>query len=220
MSDAVIFDWDGTVADTRHAVITSFQEILRGIGVRVEDAFIEKRIGIGAANTFREALKAAGKTFNERMLDELVRQKIEIQVDLADTVKLFEGATELMNSLKNRLPIGLASMNNKEVIINLLKKLRLSGYFQAVTTADEVKHPKPCPDIFLECAKKLKHLPERCVVIEDSVFGLEAAIGAGMKCIAVPTGAYTRRQLEKMKPDLIVNSLKEKEKILNFIFPS
>ncbi|MCJ7699454.1 HAD hydrolase-like protein, partial [Candidatus Bathyarchaeota archaeon] len=72
----------------------------------------------------------------------------------------------------------------------------------------------------LESARRLRCLPERCVVIEDSVFGAEAAQRAGMKCIAVPTGAYTRRQLEKMKPDLVVNSLKEKQRILDFILRS
>jgi HAD superfamily hydrolase (TIGR01509 family) len=217
LSDAVIFDWDGTIADTTHAVVTSFQETLRRIGVEVEDTFIEKRIGIGAINTFKEALEAAGKPYTERMLEELVRHKIAEQVNLADTVTLFDGAIELLDSLRDKVAIGLASMNNRKVILNLLKKMRLTEYFQVVITADEVKHPKPCPDIFLECARMLGCSPERCVVVEDSVFGLEAARRAGMKCIAVPTGAYTRRQLEKLKPDLVVSSLKERQKVREFI---
>ena len=220
MSDSVIFDWDGTIADTREAVVASFQETLRGIGVEVEDAFIEKRIGIGAINTFKEALEVTGKSCTERMLEELTKRKIVAQINLADTVTLHDGAIELLDSLRDRIPIGLASMNNRKVIVNLLRKMRLAKRFQAVITADEVKHPKPCPDIFLECASRLGRLPDRCVVVEDSVFGVEAARGAGMKCIAVPTGAYTRRQLEKMKPDLMVNSLKEREKIRSFILRS
>jgi HAD superfamily hydrolase (TIGR01509 family) len=220
MSDAVIFDWDGTIADTRQAVVASFQETLRGIGVEVKDAYIEKRIGIGAINTFKEALEAAGKSFTQKMLEELVKQKIVTQVNLADTVNLFEGAIELLDSLRSRVPIGLASMNNRRVILNLLRKMRLVEYFQAVITADEVEYPKPCPNIFLECARRLGCLPDRCVVVEDSVFGVEAALKAGMKCIGVPTGAYTRRQLERMKPDLVVNSLKERLKICNFILRS
>jgi HAD superfamily hydrolase (TIGR01509 family) len=220
MHDGVIFDWDGTVADTRQAVVTSFQETLKRIGVEVEDAFIEKRIGIGATNTFKEALQAAEKPYTERVLEELVKQKIVAQVNLADTVTLFDGALELLESLRNKVPVGLASMNNRKVILNLLRKMRLVKYFQVVITADEVEHPKPSPDIFLECARRLGCLPERCVVIEDSVFGLKAARRAGMKCIAVPTGAYTRRELEKMKPDLVVNTLKEKQKICDFVLRS
>ncbi|MCJ7767109.1 HAD family phosphatase [Candidatus Bathyarchaeota archaeon] len=220
MSDAVIFDWDGTIADTTQAVVTSFQETLRRIGVEVGDAFIEKRIGIGAMNTFKEALEAVGKPYTERILEELVRHKIAAQVNLADTVTLFDGAIELLDSLRNKVPIGLASMNNRKVILNLLRKMRIAEYFQVVITADEIEHPKPSPDIFLECARILDCSPERCVVVEDSVFGVEAARRAGMKCIAVPTGAYTRRQLEKMKPNLVVRSLKERQKICDFILRS
>jgi HAD superfamily hydrolase (TIGR01509 family) len=132
-------------------------------------------------------------------------------------VTLFDGAIELLDILRNKIPIGLASMNNRKVILNLLRKMRLTEYFQVVITADEVKHPKPCPDIFLECARVLGCSPERCVVVEDSVFGVEAARRAGMKCIALPTGAYTRRQLEKLKPDLVVSSLKERQKVREFI---
>jgi HAD superfamily hydrolase (TIGR01509 family) len=220
MSDAVIFDWDGTIADTRRAVVASFQKTLRAIGVEVEDTFIEKRIGIGATNTFKEALEAAGKSFTEDMLEDLVRQKIVAQISLACTVTLFDGAAELLDSLRDRVHIGLASMNNRKIILNLLRKMKLAECFQAVITAEEVKHPKPCPEILLECARKLGCLPDRCVVVEDSVFGIEAAQRAQMKCIAVATGAYTRRQLEKMKPDLVVNSLKERKKIRSFIFRS
>ena len=220
MSDAVIFDWDGTIADTTQAVVTSFQETLRRIGVEVGDAFIEKRIGIGAMNTFKEALEAVGKPYTERILEELVRHKIAAQVNLAGTVTLFDGAIELLDSLRNKVPIGLASMNNRKVILNLLRKMRIAEYFQVVITADEIEHPKPSPDIFLECARILDCSPERCVVVEDSVFGVEAARRAGMKCIAVPTGAYTRRQLEKMKPNLVVRSLKERQKICDFILRS
>jgi beta-phosphoglucomutase-like phosphatase (HAD superfamily) len=111
-------------------------------------------------------------------------------------------------------------MNNRKVILNLLRKMRIAEYFQVVITADEIEHPKPSPDIFLECARILDCSPERCVVVEDSVFGVEAARRAGMKCIAVPTGAYTRRQLEKMKPNLVVRSLKERQKICDFILRS
>jgi len=220
VSDAVIFDWDGTIADTTQAVVTSFQETLRRIGVEVGDAFIEKRIGIGAMNTFKEALEAVGKPYTERILEELVRHKIAAQVNLADTVTLFDGAIELLDSLRNKVPIGLASMNNRKVILNLLRKMRIAEYFQVVITADEIEHPKPSPDIFLECARILDCSPERCVVVEDSVFGVEAARRAGMKCIAVPTGAYTRRQLEKMKPNLVVRSLKARQKICDFILRS
>jgi beta-phosphoglucomutase-like phosphatase (HAD superfamily) len=56
------------------------------------------------------------------------------------------------------------------------------------------------------------------VVVEDSVFGVKAAKTAKMGCIAVLTGVYSREELEKANPGLIVDSLKEKSEVLNFIF--
>jgi beta-phosphoglucomutase-like phosphatase (HAD superfamily) len=67
---------------------------------------------------------------------------------------------------------------------------------------------------------KLGCQPERCVVIEDSVFGVAAARSAGMRCIAVPSGAYSKAELGKEKPDLIVDSLKESKRIIDFVLSS
>jgi beta-phosphoglucomutase-like phosphatase (HAD superfamily) len=60
-------------------------------------------------------------------------------------------------------------------------------------------------------------IPKECVVIEDSIFGVQAARNAGMECIAVLTGVYNRKELETAKPSLIVQSLTEKRKILKII---
>ena len=90
-------------------------------------------------------------------------------------------------------------------------------HFDFVLTVDEVAKPKPNPEVFLKCAAQLNCQPERCVVVEDSVFGVDAAARANMKCIAVPSGAYSKEELALKHPDLIVDSLKEKRKILNYI---
>ncbi|MCJ7721699.1 HAD family phosphatase, partial [Candidatus Bathyarchaeota archaeon] len=74
----------------------------------------------------------------------------------------------------------------------------------------EVANPKPDPEVFLVAAKKLGVAPEDCVVVEDSVFGVRAAKAANMKCIAVPSGAYSKEELEQEQPDLMIDSLLEK----------
>ena len=74
------------------------------------------------------------------------------------------------------------------------------------------------PEIFLKCASRLKVLPEKCVVVEDSLFGVRAAKAARMTCIAVLTGSFTRDALKQEHPDLIVGSLTDKETILKLVF--
>jgi beta-phosphoglucomutase-like phosphatase (HAD superfamily) len=87
-----------------------------------------------------------------------------------------------------------------------------------VLTADEISHPKPDPEVFLKSALKLEVSPDRCVVVEDSTFGVKAAKTAKMACIAVLTGVYSQAELKAANPDLIVSSLREKSEIINFIF--
>lgn len=64
---------------------------------------------------------------------------------------------------------------------------------------------------------KLKCQPERCLVLEGIIFGVITAKKAKMKCIAILSGAYLKEELEKEKPDLIVKSISEKQKIMRFI---
>jgi beta-phosphoglucomutase-like phosphatase (HAD superfamily) len=109
-------------------------------------------------------------------------------------------------------------MNDRAVIEHLLKVMRLETFFSVVVTADDVARSKPDPEIFLKCASELKSSPERCVIVEDSVFGVKAAKTAKMKCIAVLTGVHSRAMLAKASADLIVTSLTEKNEILNFVF--
>jgi beta-phosphoglucomutase len=217
MFEAVIFDWDGTLADTRQVVVTSFQQALSEVHCAISDEFIERRIGIGAAETFRKILRASGKRFDEALITSLVARKIQTEIDLSSKVKLFKGAAELLESLRGKVKLALASMNSHAVVDHMLNVMNLRRFFDAVLTVDEVHHSKPDPEIFLKSASQLESRPEKCVVVEDSIFGVKAAKAAKMGCIAVLTGVFSKEELKKANPDLIVNSLKERGEILNFI---
>lgn len=216
MFEAVIFDWDGTLADTRQVIVIAFQKALSEINCKVSDGYIERRIGIGAAETFRDTLRSAKMQFGEKLIQHLIERKSQIEIELTNQVKLFLGAKELLEALHGKVKMGLASMNNRSVIIHLLKANDLEKYFDAVLTAESISHSKPDPEIFLKTASKLKASPEKCVVIEDSIFGVKAAKLANMSCIAVLTGVYSKQELEREKPDLIVKTLKDSQ-ILPFI---
>lgn len=220
MFEAVIFDWDGTLADSKADVLASFHGALgEVVGFDVEDEFIERRIGVGAAWTFREILKSKGVGVDEAVIQRLLAAKVRIAIEEAHKVQLFPGARGLLESLKGKgkAKLGLASMNNRPIINHLLKKLDVAQFFDVVVTVDEVTKSKPDPQIFLTAAQKLKTLPERCVVLEDSIFGVKAAKAGGMACVAVVQGFYRKDELAAANPDLIVDSLREKKRILQFI---
>ncbi len=218
MFEAVIFDWDGTLADTRKAILVSFHKALSQAHCDISDEFIERRIGIGAAETFREILRVQNVWFDDVLIRKLVDLKIQAEIDLSDEIKLFPGATELLEILQGKVKLGLASMNNRQVIDHLLKTTNTKRFFDVVLTAEEVSKPKPSPEGFLKCALKLAIKPKNCVVVEDSIFGVEAAKSAEMGCIAVLTGVYSRSEVKKAKPDVIVDSLKETDSVHKFIF--
>ena len=216
MFEAVIFDWDGTLADTRQVIVVSFQKALGEVNCKVSAEYIERRIGIGAADTFRDILRSAGKPSDEKLVQHLIERKSQFEIELTNQVKLFPGAKELLEALCDKVKVGLASMNNHSVILNLVEANDLKKYFEVILTAESVSHSKPDPEIFLKTASKLKMRPQECVVFEDSIFGVKAAKSAGMGCVAVTTGVYSDRELEKEKSDLVVKTLND-ARILPFI---
>ncbi|MDH5438457.1 MAG: HAD family hydrolase, partial [Candidatus Bathyarchaeota archaeon] len=175
-------------------------------------------IGTGTRKMLEDALDKCDITFNREMLEELARKKIKLQTELSESVTLFEGAATLLDALY-RVKIALATMSSRPVIDKLLTEKQIKKYFNVVITADEISKPKPDPEIFLVAATKLNFPPQHCIVLEDSIFGVKAAKKAKMKCIAIPSGAYTKKELKKQKPDLLIDSLTQTQTILNFIFP-
>jgi HAD superfamily hydrolase (TIGR01509 family) len=151
------------------------------------------------------------------LIETFVEKKIQNEIELSAEAELFDGSKQLLESLHGKTKLGLASMNDRMVIDHMLKLTSMDILFNAVFTAEDVTNPKPHPEIFLKCATKLRSQPEKCVVVEDSLFGVEAAKTAKMKCIAVLTGVHSEDMLRKANPDLIVGSLTERSKILNFI---
>ena len=216
MFEAAIFDWDGTLADTRKPIVISFQKALKEINLEVSTEYIERRIGIGAADTFREILQAANRRVDEKVVKQLVERKSRVQIQLADEVALFEGARELLEALRGKVKVGLASMNSRSVVMHLLQINGIADCFDVVLTVEAVSHSKPDPEIFLKTAEQLKASPKKCVVVEDSLFGVKAAKSANMGCIAVTTGVYSGQELAAEKADLIVKTLKDPQ-ILKFI---
>ena len=219
MFDAIIFDWDGTLADTKQIIVHSFQKVLKEVGCEVSNNFLEKQIGIGSRNMFKYVLTTRNIPFQEEMIDIFVENKNKIHMESSNRIKLFDGVVILLKTLHAKIKIALATMSNREVITKLLRDKGIREYFDYIITADEVQKPKPNPEVFFKCAQALNCLPEKCVVLEDSIFGVIATKEANMKCIAISSGAYSKVELKKAEPDLIIGSIKkEKQRILDFVF--
>lgn len=218
MFEAVIFDWDGTLAKTKEIVLQSFHKALDELSIEVDERLIPSLLGNSAKEIFINVLRNSEIGFNEKTIKKLVEKRIKAELELSSCVELRDGAFDLLNELKGKIKLALATMNNKQVIELMLNSCGFSRFFDITLSADEVSKPKPEPDIFLKCASQLGIDPSVIVVIEDSKFGVRAAKKANMKCIAVLSGVSKKKELEGENPDLIVDSIEEKEEILKFIF--
>ncbi|MBD3388064.1 MAG: HAD-IA family hydrolase [Candidatus Altiarchaeales archaeon] len=207
--DYVIFDLDGTLVDLFELHLRGFQELVSeeyGLEFARED--LESHYGRTAEEIARTFFEEKG--VEDVDYDDFVVKRRRKVVENLSTCELLPGAVEILDSLKNAgFKLALATANTPDTGKAILDACRVREYFNAEVYRSEGLKSKPEPDIFLKAAEELDAKPSDCVVLEDSVFGVQAAKSAGMKVIAVTTGTHTKEELERQKPDLIVESLEE-----------
>jgi HAD superfamily hydrolase (TIGR01509 family) len=184
---AVLFDMDGVLCDSEPlinaAAVAMFEE--RGVKVHPDD-FIPF-IGTGENRYIGGVAEAHGVELD---IVEAKRRTYEIYLDLVPTrLHAFPGAVRLVLACRAKgLQTAVASSADLVKIRANLNQIGLpEGSWDAVVFGDEVERKKPAPDIFLRGAQKLGRAPGECVVVEDAVAGIEAALAAGMRCVAVAT---------------------------------
>jgi beta-phosphoglucomutase family hydrolase len=190
MIAGAIFDLDGTLINSEDNYYISDKLFLSRYGIDFDDEFRFDMVGRGAAELFRIISERYPENgINAIPIKELLRQKDETYIEYAEGhTEVFPRMLELLESLKARkLPLAIASGSTPAVIGRMLELTGLSSFFDTVVSSVEVARGKPFPDVFVEAARRLGVSPERCLVFEDSQFGVEAAKRAGMYCVAVPT---------------------------------
>ena len=105
--------------------------------------------------------------------------------------------------------LGLASSTDLVLIRVVLDRLALDAFFDTVVSVEEVEHPKPMPDVYLEAARRLDCEPKTCLAIEDSQAGVQSAKGAGMRCLGFSSPNSPHQDLHQA--DMIVGDLWELE---------
>jgi HAD superfamily hydrolase (TIGR01509 family) len=115
------------------------------------------------------------------------------------------GAIELVERLRGRVPMALASNSSRQLVSTALTTAGLTDAFDAIITADDVAAAKPAPDVYLLACERLGVSPEDSLALEDSPSGIAAAKAAGLACIAVPQFAET----DVSEADRVIDSLED-----------
>lgn len=192
---AVIFDLDGTVLDNEDEYGASFKNVLESLGAKNVPDYPHVR-GIGVKENWPVLLEKY-KIKTKKSSEELAHLTQEAYLRKIDSVTLKKGLEDFVYSLKEEgIKTALATSNDWWIVEEIIDKLKLEHFFDAVVTGEEVRFKKPDPDLFLAAADKLRVEPKECLVIEDAASGVEAAKKAGMKVWGVAGGESRAQELK------------------------
>ncbi|GAB4416701.1 MAG: HAD-IA family hydrolase [Anaerolineae bacterium] len=174
---ALIFDCDGTLADTMPLHYLAWLQTLQSVGGQFpEKLFYE----LGGASNDR-IVATLNQTFSYQFDAKLLsHQKDDRYLQLVPQAKPIEAVVAIARQHKGRLPMAVATGGTPTLVKTTLQAIGLPDFFDAVVTSHDVTHAKPAPDIFLECARRLQVEPQLCHVFEDADLGIEGARRAGM----------------------------------------
>jgi len=191
MVTAVIFDFDGVLADSEAIAVAVEMECLAAEGLTYDhDAYVARFCGLHERD-FIAALEADAAARLECGLgqDFVAAMKAKIRRRMDTELVAMAGAPELLARLD--APRAVASSSTADALARKMHRTGLTPYFAPhVYSGDLVARAKPAPDLFLHAAAALGHPPARCVAIEDSVNGVRAGVAAGMAVIGFTGGTH------------------------------
>jgi len=204
MTKAVLWDMDGVLVDTAPFHFQAWRALFQSLGKGFADADFRRTFGLRNDAILRDILGELTPAEVERLAQRkegLYREKIE------GRVTAIPGAIDLLRRLQQRgRKMAIVSSAPGENVRAVLRSLGLEGVVEAVVAEEDAPKGKPDPQGFLLAAEELGVAAGECVVIEDAPGGVEAAKGAGMRCI----GLATSRPREALAgADLVVDSLEE-----------
>ncbi len=195
MIEAVIFDLDGVIVSTDEFHYQAWKKLADEEGIFFDRHINERLRGVSRLESLDIIMEKAPKKYTEEEKKNLAERKNRYYRELLEKLTpgdILPGVLEKIKELKKdgvRLGIGSSSKNTPVI----LEKIGLADFFDAVSDGNQIKRSKPDPEVFLLAASKMNIPPEKCLVVEDADAGIEAAINAGMKCMAVGAASSNKK---------------------------
>lgn len=209
---AVIFDMDGVLQDSETISDVTWELAAQEFGIKNWLSALNECRGCNRNDEIHILKKHYGKDFDG---DAFLTRTSELfyEVEKNRGIPLMHYAKEILEYLKPKYKLALASSTRGESVHRQMKNGGLFDFFETLTTGDMVTHSKPEPEIYLKAAASIGIAPESCVAVEDSPNGVKSAFAAGMRVIMVP---------DKIQPDSallekvwhVCKTLEDVEKIL------
>ena len=208
MIKAIVFDFDGVLADSEPLHLAAYQEVLSRLGVTLtREEYYRSYLGYDDAGVFTALAAAHGREMDEEKLRALIAEKgrvFDAVIETTDVV--YPGAPACIERLAPEYALGIASGALRPEIEAILKRARLDRHFRFIVASGETPRSKPSPDPYLRAAELHAQPPAACLAIEDSHWGIVSAKDAGLSCLGITT-TYPRGELTMA--DRVIDSLAE-----------
>jgi HAD superfamily hydrolase (TIGR01509 family) len=225
---AIIFDFNGVIADDETPHFLTFQQALREEGLTLaREEYYGTYLGMDERNCLAALLKKAGGAYDPALVQRIHDRKVALFRDhtKAHRPELFPGVTDFVLKAKDRYRLAVASGGKRAQIADALKDSPIEHAFPLVVAAEDTATGKPDPEIYRLTMAKLNDLAPKpqpplkaseCLVIEDSLAGIQSAKAAGMTVIGVATTypAAALKQADAVFPSLAAISLTQVERLL------
>lgn len=175
----LIFDLDGTLADTMPLHFQGWLTACRKFGAEIDTAFLRKHTGSPGWMIAGEIIKQCnlGETVT---VDDILNEKLSLFFRDQHVVKAIDPVVDIVKKYHGLLPMSVGTGGHREAVERTLQITGLKKYFDIIVTANDVSNFKPHPETFLRCAELMNVEPRFVEVFEDGDLGIEAAIAAGM----------------------------------------
>ena len=184
---ACIFDLDGVIVDTAKYHYLAWKKLATMLNINFTEVDNERLKGVSRMASLDIILEIGSMVPDDKTKEEYAALKNKWYLDYINQMmpdEILPGSLEFISELKNagiKVALGSASKNTPLI----LERLGIGKLFDAVADGNVVSKAKPDPEVFITAAKLLGVQPEDCVVFEDAVAGVEAALNAGMRCVGI-----------------------------------
>jgi beta-phosphoglucomutase len=192
---ACIFDLDGVIVDTARYHFLAWKRLTDQLGIHFTEEDNERLKGVSRMSSLEIILGIGNRKVNERQKQEYATLKNSWYIDYISKMTpddVLPGCLTFIEELRNanvRVAIGSASKNTPMI----LERVGIQDLFDAVADGNIVREAKPNPEVFIKAAEMVGIKPGKCVVFEDAVAGVQAALNAGMMCIGVGSPKILRK---------------------------
>lgn len=194
---AIIFDMDGVILDSESISDITWRKAAEEKGLSVNDEILNACRGSNKNDTIQTLKKYYGSDFDSEAFLERTSEFFH-EIEEKDGIPLLPYAKEILEYLKPRYRLALASSTRGSTVERQLRAAGVIDFFETRTTGEMVEHSKPNPEIYLMACKSIGMNPEDCAAVEDSLNGIRSAYAAGLKPVMVIDKVQPTEEIRKM----------------------